>query len=461
MVIRYRLMGNDTAKVELKIEKRRRENIYTFRFPNCPPQKRYADAPDPPWYATHVIFYIDSYTDENGNRISYLSNPDDLYRLNYSFIKTINKELEPELKRIVDSLTVNSNSKREKAMKIYSWVQQQIKYVAFEQGMEGFIPRDANLVCKRRFGDCKDMSSILTMMMKAAGIPAYYTWIGTRNLPYEFSDLPLPLVSNHMICTIRLDGRYIFLDGTDPTCIFGFPSGGIQDKEAMISISEKEYKILKVPVIDKNDNTLTDSTWLELTGDGIRGRIKKIFTGYFSMRQKGKLQYSNKGDLKEEIKNECLRGSNKFRLDSFQITTGQSPDSAQLTASFTLPDYARKLGTDWYLNLNLFKFYEHEEIDFPKRKIPIEYPFKYRKRYVTLLKIPDGYKVDYLPKGKSYHNEVWGFNLQYEQKGSMLILTQEFDNDYLLMGPDHFELWNKVLENLFPLYKETLSLTKT
>jgi hypothetical protein len=29
------------------------------------------------------------------------------------------------------------------------------------------------------------------------------------------------------------------------------------------------------------------------------------------------------------------------------------------------------------------------------------------------------------------------------------------------MEPDHFELWNKVLENLFPLYKETLSLTKT
>jgi len=28
----------------------------------------------------------------------------------------------------------------EKARRIYSWVQQSIKYIAFEQGMEGFVP---------------------------------------------------------------------------------------------------------------------------------------------------------------------------------------------------------------------------------------------------------------------------------------------------------------------------------
>jgi hypothetical protein len=77
------------------------------------------------------------------------------------------------------------------------------------------------------------------------------------------------------------------------------------------------------------------------------------------------------------------------------------------------------------------------------------------------LQIPDGYRVDYLPQGKSYHNAVWGFDLQYEQKGRLLILTQEFDNDHLLLEPDQFALWNKVLENLFPLYKETLTLSKT
>ena len=58
---------------------------------------------------------------------------------------------------------------------------------------------------------------------------------------------------------LKSEGRpYGVLDGTDPTCVFGMPSSMIQDKEAMISISDKDYKILKVPVIEKDRNTVND-----------------------------------------------------------------------------------------------------------------------------------------------------------------------------------------------------------
>jgi hypothetical protein len=92
--------------------------------------------------------------------------------------------------------------------------------------------------------------------------------------------------------------------------------------------------------------------------------------------------------------------------------------------------------------------------------MPIELGFRDQRRYITMLKIPEGYRVSYLPTGKSYHNGVWGFDLHYEQKGDWLILTQEFDNDHLLLNPDQFADWNKVLENLFPLYKETVGLSR-
>ncbi|HEY4966422.1 MAG TPA: hypothetical protein VII28_08485, partial [Puia sp.] len=132
----------------------------------------------------------------------------------------------------------------------------------------------------------------------------------------------------------------------------------------------------------------------------------------------------------------------------------------QLTARFALPDYAKKLGDEWFLNLNLFKFYVDEEIDYPKRKMPIAYKFLYTSRYVILIHIPDGYMLDNIPPSKSYHNAVWGFDMKYEQKGNWVILTQQFDNDHLMLTKDQFESWNKVLENLYPTYKETLSFSK-
>ena len=460
ITLKYLLMGLDTNNISIHVESKHRNNIYTFQYKNCPADKRYPDAPGFAWYSPHLIFYIENYKDDKGNIVPYLSNSDDLYQLNYSFIKTINSKVSTELKHIVDSLTANLTSPEGKAKNIYSWVQHNIKYVAFEDGMEGFIPRDAGLVCNRRFGDCKDMASILTEMMNAAGISAYFTWIGTRDLPYKFSEVPLPLVSNHMICAIKLDGKFIFLDATDPTCVFGMPSSATQDKEAMIAINEKEYKILKVPVMEKNRNVLIDSTWLELTSTGIKGKIKRNLTGYLSMDMYGKLMYWSKKNMKEDVKDEFERGSNKFQLDTFYIDKKPTTDEISLFAGFSLLDYAKKIGNDYYLNLNLFKFFENEEIDYPRRKVPIEYNFEFTKKYVTLLKIPEGYKLSFLPQSKSYHNKVWGFDLQYEQKGNWVILTQEFDNENLALTSDKFELWNKVLENLFPLYKETLSLTK-
>ncbi|HEY9000113.1 MAG TPA: DUF3857 domain-containing protein [Mucilaginibacter sp.] len=458
--LKYKLMGQDTANIIVTVDHKHHSNIYTFLYKNCPADKRYADAPGFAWYSPHVIFYIENYKDDKGATIPYLSNADDLYRLNYGFVKSVNTTVNPELKHIVDTLTTNLSTPESKARSIYSWVQHHIKYVAFEDGMGGFVPRDAGLVCSRRFGDCKDMASILTEMLNAAGVPAYFTWIGTRDMPYEFSKEPLPLVSNHMICTINLNGKFIFLDGTDPTCVFGMPSSAIQDKEAMIGISEKEYKILKVPVIDKDRNMEVDTTWLELTPDGLKGRIKKDLSGYLSMTMYGKLMYWNNKNLKEDMKDEFERGSNKFKLDTFQVFKNPTTDRISVTAGFSLPDYAKKIGNEYYLNLNLFKFFEHEEIDYPRRKMPIEYSFKYVKKYVTLMKIPDGYKLGYLPQGKSFHNKIWGFDFKYEQHGNWIVLTQVFDNDSLMLTSDQFEAWNKVLENLFPLYKETLSLTK-
>lgn len=458
--LKYRLLGLDTDKIAVTVESRRGNNVYTFVYKNCPAFKRYPDAPNVAWWSPHVVFYIDSYKDQGGTTISYLSNTNDLYKLNYSFVKSVNTNVNSELKHIVDTLTANLSTPESKARAIYSWVQQHVKYIAFENGMEGFVPRDAGLVCSRRFGDCKDMASILTEMLNVAGVPAYFTWIGTRDLPYTFENEPLPMVSNHMICTIKLNDKFIFLDGTDPTCVFGMPTAGIQDKEAMISISEKEYKILKVPVMDKRRNTLTDTTWLELTPNGLKGSVKKNLTGYFSMEMHGKLMYLNNRNIEEDMKEEFERGSNKFKLDSFRVFKKPVNDEISVTAAFSLPDYAKKIGNEYYLNLNLFKFFEHEEIDYPRRLAPIDNDFKYTKKYVTLLKVPEGYKLSYMPQSKSFHNKTWGFDFKYEQKGNWIVLTQQFDNDNLMLTSDQFEAWNKVLENLFPLYKETLSLTK-
>lgn len=286
------------------------------------------------------------------------------------------------------------------------------------------------------------------------------TWIGTREIPYDYTEVPLPIVDNHMICAVKLHDEFTFLDATDNACIFGFPSVGIQGKQAMIGINENEFKLVRVPVVPKEKNILKDSTFLELKDNGITGRIKIEMHGYYASDMFDQLTYKNKEEREDYLKNRFNRASNKIKFSNWK--TEQTPDHEKVTvtADFELPDYAKKLGDEWFLNMNLFKWYEHQEIDFPKRKMPIEFSFLKSSSYVTVLKIPEGYTSSYIPKTESFKNDVWGFTMNYNTTKDAIYFSQGFDTDQLMLYADQFEPWNKVLEHLFPNYKQTVSLRK-
>jgi hypothetical protein len=207
-------------------------------------------------------------------------------------------------------------------------------------------------------------------------------------------------------------------------------------------------------------NVLVDSTFIELTEHGIKGNIKLNLSGYYAMDMHDLLTYTSSKDREKYFKERFRRGSNKFRLDNFEVGDESDLNHILLTAQFDLQDYARKVSDEWFLNLNLFKHYEHEEIDYPKRKTPIQFPYRFIKKYITVLTLPEGYKVSYMPPEKTFKNDVWGFELKYEQSTNRLILSQQFENEHLLLMPDKFQEWNRVLEKLFPAYKENISLSK-
>ena len=69
-----------------------------------------------------------------------------------------------------------------------------------------------------------------------------------------------------------------------------------QGKEALVAINDTAYKILTVPVPAKEKNILVDSTFLELTDNGIKGNIKLNLSGYYAMDMHSLLSHSNSKD---------------------------------------------------------------------------------------------------------------------------------------------------------------------
>jgi len=461
MEVRYNIKNDSTRIIQVTEDNKGREHQYMFDASNVKRSESFAGAPSFRYYEPHAIFRIASYEDD-GKKVNFLGDVNDLYKWYYSFVKDLDNTNDAQLKSLADSLTHGISSPEEKARRIYAWVQHNIKYVAFENGLEGFIPRRAATVCTRRFGDCKDMASLLTALLQISGVKAYFTWIGTRDIPYDYTDVPLPITDNHMIAAINIDEKWIFLDGTDPNCIFGYPSGFIQGKQALVGISENEYKLIRVPEVEGDKNGIIDSTFISLTDKGISGNSTVYYNGYFGTDVNDNLLYKDEKDTKDYVKSRMGKASNKFILGDYKVKTlNQEKQLVNIQANFDVPDYSKKIADELYINLALDKMFTPGSIiDTSKRKVGLENEFRYDIKQYTILDVPKEYKVSYLPKNFSIDNDVFGFSIQYTQQDNKVIACQELRNKSLLMQPAQFNGWNSAIKQILTQYKEQLVLQK-
>lgn len=461
MEIKYSIRNDPDKVVQVTEDIKGRQHIYTFTADDIKPAQRFSNSPSYAYYEPHIIIQLASYTNDNGEKVNYLDNINDLYKWNYGFISQLDNTKEALLKHLSDSLTAGIANPQDKAKAIYQWVQANIKYVAFEDGLEGFIPRRAADVCTRRYGDCKDMASILTSLLQLAGFNAYFTWIGTRDIPYDYTEVALPITDNHMIAALNIDSNWMFLDATDPNCIFGLPSSGIQGKQALIAISKDDYKIIRVPEVSIEKNTLVDSTYISITGNGIKGFSSVYYNGYWGNDVYNRLMFSDAKETKDYVKQRMGKASNKFILGDYTISKLSNNDKlVNIKAGFEVPDYGKNIADELFINMNLEKFFANEIIDVDKRKIPIENEYKYIIKQFTVLELPKSYSVSYLPKDYSLSNEVLSFSIKYAQQENKVIASQELRNNSLMLQPKDFTVWNNALKQLNNQYKEQVVLEK-
>lgn len=457
--IHYRLFNVKDSSIQFTTKQDGKNTIYKWVMHNAGKIKQDDDAPGISYYVPHIVVLIDSYT-TNGVEKKVLSDTNALYDWFYSMVKDVNTSISPEMKKLVDSITNGAMSDEEKVKRIFYWVQDKITYVAYEDSLGGFVPREASLVCSRRFGDCKDMASTLVQMIKAAGLEAHQTWIGTRDIAYSFRDVPSPMSANHMICTYIEDGHPYFLDATGKDAPFKFFTSMIQGKDAFVGMGEGKYEILKVPVMDTDKNQFIDSTVINISNSQVMGNgyltakgYERIDVGEFL------LNYENK-EKKDILTGLLEKGNNTFRIDTSSVYDLADKDKdLGIRYKFEISNYLQKDNNDIYINMQLGKRYQDALLQ-PDREAPREFEFKRINKDVTTLNIPEGYKVSSIPANSSYSDPMFGFKISYRQQGDKLICASYIYVNTLMLYPGDFDRWNKMLHKLAKAYNETVTLTK-
>lgn len=447
--------------IDFKKEALNNSTIYTWTVNNIDGFHGEESSESALYYLPHIIVYIKDY-EINGKKFNVLNDVTDLYKWYATLVDQIDTNDLDKVYVIADGITKSVTSKREKAEVIFNWVQENINYVAFEDGLGGFIPRGAASVYEKRYGDCKDMANLLYEMLNHVGIETYRTWIGTRDRPYSYYEVPTPMVDNHMISAAIIDNETIFLDATDSYVPFGMPSAFTQTKEALLGLNKDEFKVIKVPVQDANKSQSIVTSIISLENGAIKVSEKRELTGYEKVDFVADYTFKKGNKTDEEFLNTTLAlGNNKTKYSHIQRENFNNKGTPLvLSYDLFIDDYAKTVADKIYINLNIDRTLSKSQIDTEDRKYSKKIENTFKRNYITTFDIPEGYKASDIPEDLAFDNPEYGYNITYTQKDNKIIQNKSIYVNTLSIKNEDFLTWNEFIKNLTKAYKKSIVIQK-
>lgn len=413
------------------------------------------NAPGPSYVYPHILILPKSYTD-NGQEQKIFKTTHDLY----NWYKSLVDELEndnTDIKDKVAELTANAATEEEKIRNIYYWIQDNIRYIAFEDGIAGFKPDEASNVFNKRYGDCKGMANLTKQMLTEAGFDARLTWVGTKHIAYDYST-PNLSVDNHMICTVWLDGKPLFLDGTEEFNSMGEFADRIQGKQVLIENGD-DFILENIPVHQANFNAEEVQYDLKLVDGSLEGEVNKNFQGE-SRASLLSFFHSLKNDKKDEFLEYYLRnGNSNISVSSIETSDLQNRDlDLNVNYEIAVQNAVSEFDDEVYIDLDIDK----ELSNYLMKERETDFIFNYKKDLHSTfkLKIPEGYKVSHIPESISLENEDFQLSVKFFQEKGEIVYQKEFRIENAKVETEDFAEWDGFIEQLNQLYNEQIILTK-
>ena len=404
----------------------------------------------------HLLAFVKS-NKAPGAAEKYFSSAQEMYTWCKMLVDSVNNEPEA-LKEVFNEIKGNETDSFRIMEKVFYWVQDHVRYIAFENGIMGYKPMAAKKVCNMLYGDCKGMANLTKNLLKLAGINARLTWIGTNDIPYS-NDLPTLAVYNHMICTAFLGGKKYFLDATEQYIAINDYAERIQGRPVMIE-NGTSYLSDRVPSYDYKRNNQDEQCEVFVDGNTLKGKGTIIFKGETKTNLLRDLNA-----IKNENKDLAMRNFLRSGNQNLKIKKNVNPNLDERTKPISI-SYEYELSNVVYQAGNELLILPEKDFDFfhldfdSTRKSDYEFNYCYNTSFGTKINIPAGYNVKTLPSAFSFKNDNYEFQMKYELAGNGVMLYKTIIIKNILLKKQQFNEWNKNIKKLNDFYSAPVVLKK-
>ena len=154
----------------------------------------------PTWYRRYGVIQIS----EAANWVDVIAWAKPLYRIAY--LQNSN------IKDLSNSLCQPAATDEDKVIRILNYIQNEIRYLGIEFGVNSHKPSPPQDTLERRYGDCKDKTVVLIALLTALGFETHPALVNTSLHEFVADLHPTIHAFDHVIARTTINGRQYWLD---------------------------------------------------------------------------------------------------------------------------------------------------------------------------------------------------------------------------------------------------------
>jgi hypothetical protein len=367
----------------------------------------------------------------------------------------------PEIVREVEQRASPAADFASRLEALTRFVQTQIRYVGIEIGIGGYQPHLAREVFYHRYGDCKDKATLLSSMLKVAGIDSDYVLIDTDR---GFVNPAVPSVwFDHVIVAIEIPAgtpaeryaavvasqsgkRYIIFDPTDEYTPVGSLRPDLQNSDALL-IRADGGELIRTPLLSPERNRITRTGHFVLMPDGrLSGEVTEDRSGDLATRERRNLHYADERRRTDQFERWLGRSLQGFSLEAMEIQKAEEIDEElSIRYKFTAPQYAQMRGSLLLIRPRVLdqkgSYVEHK-----LRHYPLQLDSTADEIDVFEIELPREYQVDDLPDSVKIDVGFAGYESRIRIEGSKLRYWREYVVRDVTIPSEKYQEWTRLQE---------------
>ena len=348
------------------------------------------------------------------------------------------------------------------AKKIYSYIEENIKYSSQDFRQSGYVPQKPSKTITTKLGDCKDVSTLFVAFSQLAGLKSNLVLVSTNENSSHMMSLPSKDF-NHCIVRTFINGKAFFLELTDKFLPFkSMPMSLYKANALVISFDKTENEkssIIEIPFENATVNSLHTTSTVTVTDKEINfvnnrkivGANKSYYNELFSSSTTEDVR---KKDLEEQYNTKLKKG---VKLLSAKLIKNETfDDSIEFETQLQISEKIKSVGSLKIIDIPFIdKVYTRDVIAQETRNYDIDYAsYENNLDYNTtiILNIQDDKKFTEVPENKTYQYKNHNYTISFELvKPNSLKITRvvkvSWDNISVTEYPEFKKYIEDVLAN--------------